>query len=56
MKQSKKAYIQCTQGLAAAIWDLSLPDISDSIGSIDVMSSELNDLYHEGVAIGISTI
>ena len=51
-----EAYIQCTQDLAAAIWDLSLPVISDSVGSMDVIFSELNDLQYEGVAIGISTI
>ena len=53
---SLQAYTQSTSGLATAIMDLSLPISSDSIGSMDYLSSELSDLGNIVVAIGISTI
>ena len=46
----------CTPDLAADYWDLPLLVTSDSIYSINDMSSELNDLETIGEDFGISTI
>ena len=49
---SLPAYIQCIQGLAAAILGLPLPVTSNNIYSNNDKPSELNDLGNIGVTMG----